>query len=88
MVNILDRIGVHIISEHISVHIKSEFTFIPNTKASVILNPKSDHILDHKARFNKFKRNKIIHIMFSENNAVKLQINYQKNFRKLQICRN
>lgn len=56
MVNILDRIGVHIISEHISVHIKSEFTFIPNTKASVILNPKSDHILDHKARFNKFQR--------------------------------
>ena len=55
MVNILDRIGVHIISEHISVHIKSEFTFIPNTKASVILNPKSDHILDHKARFNKFQ---------------------------------
>lgn len=56
MVNILDRIGVHIISEHISVHIKSEFTFIPNTKASVILNPKSDHILDHKARYNKFQR--------------------------------
>ena len=60
MVNTLDRIGVHIISvhisEHISVHIKSEFTFIPNIKGSVILNPKSDHILDHKARFNKFQR--------------------------------
>ena len=52
MVNTLDRIGVHIISvhisEHISVHIKSEFTFIPNIKGSVIL--------DHKARFNKFQR--------------------------------
>ena len=65
MVNTLDRIGVHIISEHISVHIisehisvhiKSEFTFIPNIRGSVILNPKSDHILDHKARFNKFQR--------------------------------
>ena len=39
---------------------------------------KIDHILGRKANFSKFKKIEIISSTFSDNNAVRLEINYKK----------
>ena len=41
-----------------------------------------DHILDHKSSLSKFKKIEIISSIFSDNNAMRLEINYRK--KKLQ----
>ena len=37
-----------------------------------------DHILGHKSRLGKFKKTEIIPSMFSDHNAVRLDINYMR----------
>ena len=37
-----------------------------------------DHILGHKSNLSKFKKTEIISSTFSDNNAVRLEINYKK----------
>ena len=37
-----------------------------------------DHILGHKSRFGKFKKLEIISSIFSDHNAVRLDVNYRK----------
>ena len=37
-----------------------------------------DHILGHKSSFGKFKKIEIIQIIFSDNNVVRLDVNYRK----------
>ena len=37
-----------------------------------------DHILDHKSSLSKFKKTKIIPSIFSDNNAVRLDLNYRR----------
>ena len=39
---------------------------------------KIDHILDHKSSLGKFKKIEIIPSIFSDNNAVRLDINYRR----------
>ena len=41
-----------------------------------------DHILDHKSSLSKFKKTEIILSIFSDHNAMRLEINYKK--KKLQ----
>ena len=38
-----------------------------------------DHILGHKSNLSKFKKIEIISSIFSNHNAMKLDINYKKN---------
>ena len=37
-----------------------------------------DHILGHKSNLSKFKKTEIVSIIFSDNNAIRLDINYKK----------
>ena len=41
-----------------------------------------DHTLGHKTILNKFKRIEIISCIFSDHNAMKLEINHRKNTEK------
>ena len=41
-----------------------------------------DHMLGHKTSLNKFKKTKIISSIFSDHNAMKLEINHKKNTGK------
>ena len=38
-----------------------------------------DHILGHKSSLGKFKKTEIIPSIFSDHNAVRLDVNYRKN---------
>ena len=39
---------------------------------------RTDHILGHKSNLNKFKKMEIVSSIFSDNNAMRLDINYKK----------
>ena len=39
---------------------------------------KIDHILGHKSRLGKFKKTEIVSSIFSDHNAIRLDINYRK----------
>ena len=41
-----------------------------------------DHVLGHKTSLNKFKKIEIISSIFSDHNAMKLEINHKKNTEK------
>ena len=47
-----------------------------------------DHILGHKCSLSKFKKIEIIPIIFSDHNAVRLDVNYRKKKKllKIQTC--
>ena len=38
-----------------------------------------DHILGHKSSLRKFKKTEIVPSIFSDHNAMRLEINYRKN---------
>ena len=40
--------------------------------------PRTDHILGHKSNLSKFKKTEIISSIFSNHNAMRLDINYKK----------
>ena len=42
-----------------------------------------DHILGHKPSFGKFKKVEIIPSIFSDHNAVRLDVNYRKELLKI-----
>ena len=42
-----------------------------------------DHILGHKSVLNKYKKIKMIPCIFSDHNAMKLEINHRKKFGKV-----
>ena len=47
-----------------------------------------DHILGHKSSLNKFKKNEIISCIFSDHNAMRLEINYrEKNVKNTNTWR-
>ena len=41
-----------------------------------------DHMLEHKTSLNKFKKIEIISSIFSDHNAMKLEINHKNNTEK------
>ena len=51
------------------------FTFFPSAHRTF---SRIDHILGHKSSLGKFKKIKIIPSMFSDHNAVRLDVNYRR----------
>ena len=58
---------------------KSEYTFFSNAHGTF---SRIDHILGHKANLNKFRSVEIISSIFSDHNAMKLEINHGKSKEK------
>ena len=60
-------------------------TFHPNAEEYTFFSSahgifsKIDHILGHKSNLRKFKKIEIISSIFSDHNAIRLDINYNKN---------
>ena len=59
-------------------------TFHPNAEDYTFFSsahgtfPRTDHILGHKSSLSKFKKVEIISSIFSNHNALRLDINYKK----------
>ena len=53
----------------------TEYTFFSNTHGTF---SKIDHILGHKSSLGKLKKTEIISSIFSDHNAMRLDINYRK----------
>ena len=59
-------------------------TFHPNAKESTFFSSahgtffRVDHILGHKSNLSKFKKVEIVSSIFSDHNAMRLDINYKK----------
>ena len=51
------------------------FTFFSSARGTF---SRIDHILGHKSSFGKFKKNEIIPSIFSDHNAVRLDVKYRK----------
>ena len=61
------------------------FTFFSSTHGTF---SRIDHILGHKSSLGKFKKIEIIPSIFSDHNAVKLDLNYRrKTIKNLNIWR-
>ena len=58
------------------------FTFFSSTYR---MFARIDHILGHKSSLGKFKRIEIISGIFSDHNAVRLEVNCTKKLLKIQI---
>ena len=56
------------------------FTFFSSTHGTF---SRIDHILGHKSSLGKFKKIEIIPVIFSDHNAVTLDLNYKKKKKKL-----
>ena len=54
----------------------AEYTFFSSAHGTF---SRIDHILGHKSRLGKFKKTEIISSIFSDHNAMRLEINYRKN---------
>ena len=52
-----------------------EYTFFSSAYGTI---SRIDYILDHKSNLSKFKKIEIISSIFSDHNAMRLSINYQK----------
>ena len=65
-------------------HLKAaEYTFFSTAHRTF---SRIDHMLGHKATLDKFKKIEIISSIFSDHNAMRLEINYKK--KKLQKSTN
>ena len=56
-----------------------EFTFFSSAHGTV---SRTDHILGHKSNLSKFKKTEIVSSIFSNHNAMRLNINYKKKCKK------
>ena len=57
-----------------------EYTFFSSAHGTF---SRKDHILGHKSALNKYKKIEIILCIFSDHNAMKLEINHKKKFGKV-----
>ena len=62
-------------------HKTMNFTFFSNAQGTF---SRIDHILGHKSSLGKFKQIEIIPSIFSDHNAVTLDVNYMRKFLKFQ----
>ena len=58
-------------------------TFLPNAEENTFSNAhgtfsRIDHILGHKSNLSKFKKTEVVSSIFSNHNAMRLDINYKK----------
>ena len=56
-------------------HLNAEYTFFSSTHETF---SRMDHILGHKSNFSKFKKIEMVSGIFSDHNAMRLDINYKK----------
>ena len=61
----------------------AEYIFLPSAHGTF---SKIDHILGHKSSLSNFKNIEIISCIFSEHNAIWLEINKKKNTAKSTTC--
>ena len=67
---------INLIDIYRTFHPKTtEYTFFSSTHGTF---SRIDHILSHKLSLGKFKKSKIVSSVFSDNNAMRLDINYRK----------
>ena len=52
-----------------------EYTFLSSTHGTF---SSIDHILGHKSNLSKYKKTEIVSSVFSDHNAIRLEINYKK----------
>ena len=52
-----------------------EYTFFSSTHGTF---SRIDHILGHRSNFNKFKKTEVVASIFSDHNAMRLDISYKK----------
>ena len=57
----------------------AEYTFFSSAHGTF---SRIEHILGHKSSLGKFKKTEIVSSIFSNNNAMRLDINYRKNICK------
>ena len=67
----LDLIDIYRTFHHKTIN----FTFFSSAHGTF---SRIDHILDHKSSLGKFKKTEIITVIFSDQNAVRLDLNYRK----------
>ena len=61
-----------------------EYTFFSSAHGTF---SRIDHILDHQTNFSKFKKIDIVSSIFSDHNAMRLDINYkEKSLRSTNTC--
>ena len=65
-------------------HTNAEYTFFSSAYGTF---SRIDHILGHKSNLSKFKKIEIISSIFSDHNAMILNINYKKNVRNTNTWR-
>ena len=56
-------------------HPNAEYTFFSSAHGTF---SRIDHILDNKSNLSKFKKTEIVSSVFSDHNAIRLEINYKK----------
>ena len=61
-------------------HKTMNFTFFSSTQGTF---SRTDHILGHKYSLGKFKKNEVIPSIFSDHNAVRLDVNYREKTLKI-----
>ena len=59
----------------------AEYTFFSSAHGTF---SRIDHIVGHKSVINRYKKIEIILCIFSDHNAMKLEINHKKKFGKLK----
>ena len=59
-----------------------EYTFFSSTHGTF---SRIDHILSHKSNHSKFKKIEIVSSIFSDHNAMRLDINYSNNNKKKTV---
>ena len=76
-------VQLNLIGIYRTFHLKTiDFTFISSAHGT---SSRIDHILGHKSSLSKFKKNKIIPVIFSDHNVVRLDLNYRKKKKLFQI---
>ena len=60
-------------------------TFLFSSSAYGIFS-RIEYILGHNSSLAKFKKTEIIRSIFSDHNAVRLDVNYRKKKLKIQTC--
>ena len=53
----------------------ADYTFFLKCARNI---PRIDHILDHRSSLSKFKKTEIISSIFSDHNAMRLEMNYRE----------
>ena len=82
MQNLIDTMDqLDLIDIYRTFHPKTmNFTFFSSTHGAFA---RIDHILGHKSSLGKFKKIEIIPSIFSDHNAVRLDLNYRRKLLKI-----